>query len=133
MTRLYRISGPGRPLPDRRAHELFEEQARRRPDALAAVPGDRRLTYGELNARANRTARALAARGLPREGVVGVVAERNLDWMTAVLAVFKAGGAYLPLEPGFPADRMVRTLARAGCRLLLSERGPTSSLDQALA
>ena len=64
------------------------------------------LTYGQLNARANRLARALLARGLGREGVVAVVAERNLDWLAAVLAVFKAGGVYLPIEPHFPADRI---------------------------
>src|SRR5438876_6503086 len=52
--------------------------------------------------------------------------------MTAVLAIFKAGGAYLPIEPHFPADRIGRTLSRAGCRLLLTERGSTTMLDQAL-
>src|SRR5438874_12512859 len=82
-------------LPERRVHELFEEQVRIHPDAIAAVRGDTQLTYRELNARANQVARALLARGLAREGVVGVVTERSLDWMTAVLALFKAGGAYL--------------------------------------
>ena len=61
-----------------------------------------------------------------------VVTERNLDWMAAVLAIFKAGGAYLPIEPHFPADRIARTLSRAGCRLVLTERGSTATLDQAL-
>src|SRR5439155_22366308 len=70
--------------------------------------------------------------GLCREGVLAVVTERNLDWMAAVLASFKAGGAYLPLEPHFPADRIARTLSRAGCRLVLTERGSTAMLDQAL-
>src|SRR3989475_2517436 len=127
------LTGPSRKLPDRRAHEVFEDQARARPDAIAAMHGSRQLTYGELNARANRVARALLARGLTREGVVGVVTERNLDWMTAVLAIFKAGGAYLPIEPHFPAERIARTLSRAGCRLVLPERGSTAMLDQALA
>src|SRR5881394_3900426 len=99
-------AGPLRALPDRRAHELFEIQARARPDAIAAVHGDRQLTYRELNARANQLARALVARGLTREAVVGVVTERNLDWIAAVLAIFKAGGAYLPIEPHFPAHRI---------------------------
>src|SRR5436309_3714271 len=80
------LTGPNRKLPDRRAHEVFEDQARAQPDAIAVVHGDRHLTYRELNARANRVARALIARGLTREGVVGVVTERNLDWMTAVFA-----------------------------------------------
>src|SRR5712691_7682469 len=126
------LAGPSRELPDRRAHEVFEDQARGRPDAIATMHGSRQLTYGEVNARANEVARALLARGLTREGVVGVVTERNLDWMTAVLAIFKAGGAYLPIEPHFPAQRIARTLSRAGCRLLLTERGSTAMLDQAL-
>ena len=126
------LAGPIRRLPERRAHEIFEEQARARPEARAAVHGSRQLTYGELNARANRLARALLARGLTREGVVGVVTERNLDWMIAVLAIFKAGGAYLPIEPHFPAERIAKTLSRAGSRLLLTERGSTAMLDQAL-
>ena len=126
------LAGPSRKLPDRRAHEVFEDQARARPDAIAALHGSRQLTYGEVNARANEVARALLARGLTREGVVGVVTERNLDWMTAVLAIFKAGGAYLPIEPHFPAERIARTLSRAGCRLVLTERGSTAMLDPAL-
>src|SRR6266542_2332681 len=126
------FAGRRRDLPDRRAHELFEERARAHPDAIAAVHGNRQLTYGELNARANQLARALLARGLSREGVVGVVTERNLDWMTAVLAIFKAGGSYLPIEPHFPADRLARTLSRAGCRLVLTENGSTGMLDEAL-
>jgi amino acid adenylation domain-containing protein len=126
------LAGPQRELPDVQAHELFQERARGHPDAVAAVCGDTQLTYRELNARANRLARALLARGLSHEGVVGVVTERNLDWMTAVVAIFKAGGAYLPIEPHFPADRIARTLSRAGCRLVLTERGSTAMLDQAL-
>src|SRR6266566_4590910 len=126
------LGGPRRKLPDRRVHELFEERVRAHPDAIAAVHGNRQWTYRELNAHANRLARALLLRGLCREGVVAVVTERNLDWMAAVLAVFKAGGAYLPIEPHFPADRIARTLSRAGCRLVLTERGSTATLDQAL-
>src|SRR2546425_10010965 len=126
------LAGPSRKLPDRRAYEIFEDQAPARPDTIAALHGSRQLTYGELNARANRVARALLASGLTREGVVGVVAERNLDWMTAVLAIFKAGGAYLPIEPHFPAERIARTLSRASCRPGLTERGSTAMLDPAL-
>jgi amino acid adenylation domain-containing protein len=126
------LAGRRRARPDRRAHELFEEQARAHSDAIAAKHGVRQLTYQALNARANQLARALLARGLTREAVVGVVTERNLDWMTAVLAIFKSGGAYLPIEPHFPADRIARMLSRAGCRLALTESGSTSTLDEAL-
>jgi amino acid adenylation domain-containing protein len=124
--------GPRRELPDRRVHELIQEQARLRPADVAAVHGDSRISYGELDARANRVAHALLARGLAPEDVVAVVTERNLDWLTAVLAVFKAGGAYLPVEPHFPADRIATVLTRARCRLVLTEPGSTASLDTAL-
>ncbi|MGW5974128.1 non-ribosomal peptide synthetase [Streptomyces sp. NPDC055185] len=126
------LSGPRRPLPDARMHELFEQRVRLHPEAVAAVHGDREWTYQELNARANRLARALLSRGLEREGVVAVVTERNLDWMASVLAVFKAGGAYLPVDPRFPADRIAAVLSRAECGLVLTEPTGTDSLDQAL-
>ena len=126
------LAGRRRARPDRRAHELFEEQARAHPDVVAAKHGVRQLTYQALNTRANQLARALLARGLTREAVVGVVTERNLDWMTSVLAIFKSGGAYLPIEPHFPADRIARMLSRAGCRLVLTEAGSTATLDEAL-
>ncbi|WP_326601977.1 non-ribosomal peptide synthetase [Streptomyces sp. NBC_01800] len=129
---LEEFAGPRRELPDHRFHELFEQRVAAHPDAVAAVHGEQQLTYRELNARANRVGRALLARGLRPEGVVAVVTERNLDWMSAVLAVFKAGGVYLPIEPHFPADRVATMLSRAACGLVLTEPGSTSTLDQAL-
>jgi amino acid adenylation domain-containing protein len=126
------LAGRQRELPDRRAHELFEQRVKAHPDAVAAVHRDQHWTYAELNARANRLARALQARGLRREGVVAVVTERTLDWVAAILAVFKAGGVYLPIEPHFPADRIGAMLSRAGCELVLTEPGSTATLSQAL-
>ncbi|WP_046733563.1 non-ribosomal peptide synthetase [Streptomyces humi] len=127
------MAGPHRPLPDARAHELFEERVRAHPRAVAAVHAGQEWTYDELNRRANRLARALLARGLGPEDVVAVVTERTLDWPAAVLAVLKAGGVYLPIEPHFPAGRITATLSRAGCRLVLTGTGDTDTLDQALA
>ena len=126
------LAGPRRELPDRRVHELFEQQVEAHPDRVAAVYGVRRWTYQELNGRANRLARALLARGLGREGVVAVVTERNLDWLAAVLAIFKAGGVYLPIEPHFPADRIAAMLTRAGCGLVLTEPGSITTLEEVL-
>jgi amino acid adenylation domain-containing protein len=126
------LAGPHRELPDRRVHELFEERVRAHPDAVAVTHGDRQWTYRQLNARANQLARALLARGLCREGVVAVVTERDLSWMTAVLAIFKAGGAYLPIEPHFPSDRIAKMFSRAGCRLVLTEQGSTTTLHDAV-
>ena len=127
------LAGPRRELPDRRVHEIFEQQVEAHPEAVAAVQGARKWTYRELNGRANRLAGALLSRGLQREAVVAVVTERNLDWMAAVLAIFKAGGVYLPIEPHFPGDRIAAMLTRAGCGLVLTEPASTSTLDQALA
>ncbi|WP_432077254.1 AMP-binding protein, partial [Streptomyces wuyuanensis] len=126
-------AGRRRELPGLRVHELFEERVRAHPGAVAVVHGGREWTYGELNGRANRLARALRARGVGREGVVGVVLERNVDWLASVLAVFKAGGVYLPVEPHFPAGRIAATLSRAGCRVVLTEPGSTATLDEALS
>jgi amino acid adenylation domain-containing protein len=122
------LAGPRRELPDRRVHELFEERVRAHPDAVAAMHGERRLTYRQLNGRANRLARLLLARGLGREDVVAVMTERNLDWLAAVLAIFKAGGAYLPVEPHFPPERIARMLTRAGCRLMVLDDGSKAAV-----
>ena len=126
------LAGPHRELPDRRFHELFEERVAAHPDAPAAVHAGREWSYRELNARANRLGRSLLARGLQREDVVAVVTERNLDWMASVLAIFKAGGVYLPIEPHFPSDRIAKTLNRAEARFVLTETGSTTTLDKAL-
>jgi non-ribosomal peptide synthetase-like protein len=126
------LAGPQRELPDRRFHELFEERAAAHPDAVAAVCRDRRFTYAELNACANRLGRALLARGLPPEGVVAVVTERDLEWMACVLAILKAGGCYLPVEPHLPPDRIAGMLSRAGCELVLTEPGRWATLEAAL-
>ncbi|MCP5026236.1 MAG: AMP-binding protein, partial [Actinomycetia bacterium] len=126
------LSGPARSLPDQRFHRLFEDRVRTHPDSVAAVYRDECWTYAELNAQANRLGRALRAQGLEREGVVAVVTERNLDWMASVLAVFKAGGVYLPVEPHFPADRIAAMLARSECGLALTEAASRTTLDRAL-
>ncbi|WP_328318527.1 non-ribosomal peptide synthetase [Streptomyces sp. NBC_00388] len=127
------FAGPDEPLPDLRVHEMFEERARLRPDDIAVVRGGRRLTYAELNRRANRVARQLRLRGLRDEDVVAVVTERDLDWAAAVLGVLKAGGVYLPVEPHFPAVRIETVLRRSDCRFVLTARGACPSLDTALA
>ena len=123
------LAGPARALPDRRFHELFAERAAADPDAVAAIHGSDQLTYGELDERAGRIAGALRARGLAREGVVAVVSDRDLDWMAAVVAILRAGGVYLPIEPSFPAERIAAILARAGCELVLTAPGRTETLE----
>ncbi|MFH8608240.1 amino acid adenylation domain-containing protein [Streptomyces sp. NPDC018029] len=105
-------------------HELFEEQAARTPGATALVYGDERLTYAELDARADRLAGLLAARGVVRGDTVGVYLERTTDLAVAVLGTLKAGAGYVLLDPGFPAGRLREMAADAGIAVLLS-RGDT--------
>ncbi|WP_395575671.1 amino acid adenylation domain-containing protein [Streptomyces sp. BK79] len=126
------LAGPRRALPDRRVHELFEERVRRHPDAVAVVHRDGQWTYRELDARANRLARALLVRGLRPEDTVAVVTGRDLYWTAAVLAVLKAGGAYLPVDPHYPPGRMTAMLSRADCAFALTEPGSTANLERAL-
>ncbi|MEU4797567.1 AMP-binding protein [Streptomyces sp. NPDC023327] len=103
-------------------HELVERQARRTPDALAVVAGTDRLTFGELDARANRWSGVLRARGVEVETPVGVLAAPSAALVVALLAVLKAGGTYVPLDPWLPPLRSRELLERAGCRLLLTDR-----------
>ncbi|MDG0873756.1 amino acid adenylation domain-containing protein [Paenibacillus thiaminolyticus] len=102
-------------------HRLFEEQAERTPEAEAVVYENERLTYAELNERANRLAATLRASGIGRETIVGILAERSVDLLVAVLAVWKAGGAYVPLDPDYPADRVRFMLEDSGAKVLLTQ------------
>ncbi len=102
-------------------HRLFEKQAERTPEAEAVVYENKRLTYVELNERANRLALTLRANGIGRESIVGILAERSVDLLVAVLAVWKAGGAYVPLDPDYPADRVRFMLEDSGAKVLLTQ------------
>ncbi|GAA4834627.1 amino acid adenylation domain-containing protein [Kitasatospora terrestris] len=90
--------------------DLFEAQAARRAGAIAVTAGEERLGYAELDARANRLARHLVAHGVGPEQLVAVVLERSVDLAVAILAVLKAGGAYLPIDPDYPAERIARLI-----------------------
>ncbi len=101
-------------------HQLFEAQVARNPDAIAVVCEDRHLTYQQLNDRANRWARGLVERGVAAETLVALILDRNIDFLTAMLAVFKSGGAYLPLNPHHPAERIRQVLAQSQVSIVLS-------------
>ncbi|WP_345580988.1 amino acid adenylation domain-containing protein, partial [Nonomuraea rosea] len=94
--------------------ELFEARVAIVPDALAVVGDGVELTFAEVDARANRLARLLVARGVGVESVVGVSLERGVDLVVALLAVLKAGAAYLPVDPDYPAERMAYLVDQAG-------------------
>ena len=113
--------------------QLFEEQAARTPDAVAAVFEGERLTYRELNERANELAWALKERGAGPEVLVALMLERGLDFLTCVLAVFKTGAAYVPLDPFHPAARVRRTLEQSRCAFVLTNSSFEDACGQALA
>ncbi|OUC86638.1 hypothetical protein CA984_38605, partial [Streptosporangium minutum] len=105
--------GAPRGVPGGTAVTLFEEQVRRRPEAVAVVAGDTEVTYAELNVRANRLAHHLIARGAGPDRCVGLSVPRSLDMVVAFLAILKSGAAYLPLDPDYPRDRLAVMLADA--------------------
>ncbi len=108
-------------FPQRRVDELIAAQATRTPDAIAVRMGDQKLTYAQLNDRAEKLARVLASRGVGHSAVVGIHLERSPAMLVALLAVMKSGAAYLPLDPGFPLDRLEFMVADAGAALVVSE------------
>ena len=103
--------------------ELLAARAGVCPDAVAVVCGDVVVTYGELDARAGRVAGELAARGVGPESVVAVAVERGVGLVVALLAVWKAGGAYLPVDPGYPAERVGFMLADARAAVVVTGAG----------
>jgi amino acid adenylation domain-containing protein len=101
-------------------HQLFEAQAKRSPHAVALEFDGRRLTYRELDARANQLAGYLQARGLGPEVLVGICLERSLEMVVGLLGVLKAGGAYVPLDPAYPKERLAFILEETRAPLLLT-------------
>ncbi len=99
--------------------QLFEVQVLKTPDAIAAVYADCQLTYQQLNDRANRWAHQLVEHGVAAETLVALLSARNIDFLTAMLAVFKAGGAYLPLNPQHPVDRIHQVIEQSQAQLIL--------------
>jgi amino acid adenylation domain-containing protein len=112
-----------RPASPALLHELVEAQVDRTPDAIAVTARGGSLTYRELDRRANRVARRLARLGVGPDDLVAVCMERSLDLPVALLGVLKAGGAYLPIDPSYPADRIAYMIADARAPVILSRAG----------
>ena len=111
-------------------HELFEEQAARRPGAVAVVCDGRELTYEELNYQANRLARHLRRLGVGPETMAGVLMERSLEMVVGLLAVLKAGGAYVPLDLNYPKQRLSLMLEESQVGLILTQERWQESLPE---
>ena len=112
---------------------LFEEQAERRPDAVAVECLEDKATYRELNRRANRVAHALAEAGVKSDTVVALLDDRNIDLLTMMLGVFKAGGAYLPLDPHHPVSRLAQILKLSRSPVVLTSQDYLARLQEAVA
>ncbi|HYG62668.1 MAG TPA: amino acid adenylation domain-containing protein, partial [Thermoanaerobaculia bacterium] len=110
------------------AHELIAIQARRSPHALAVIAGDRRLSYGDLDAQANRLAWELVGRGVGPDVAVALFLERSAELVIGLLAILKAGGAFVPLDPGHAGERLAFTLSDSGAALVLTRRALLASL-----
>ncbi|MEA2692905.1 MAG: hypothetical protein QOJ16_2292, partial [Acidobacteriota bacterium] len=102
-------------------HALFAAQAATAPEALAVVAREGRLTYRQLDRRANHLAHRLRRAGVGPESLVGIAAERSLEGIVGLLAILKAGGAYLPLDPTYPAERLAFMIADAGASVILAQ------------
>ncbi|CAN5532120.1 hypothetical protein BH10ACI2_BH10ACI2_07020 [soil metagenome] len=108
-------------------HALIEEQAVKRPQAIAVVWNDQSITYGELDQKANQLARYLLETGVKPDQIVGVHLTKSIEMIIAVVAVMKAGGAYLPMDPNYPAERLQFMVSEAGVKVLITQEAFRSS------
>jgi amino acid adenylation domain-containing protein len=113
-------------------HELFEEQVERTPEAVSIAFEQEQLTYRELNQRANQLAHHLVNLGVTPDTLVALLIERSIEFVVAILAVFKAGGAFLPLDPQHPAKRHSQILEQSHCSLVLTIDKFGTALTEAL-
>ncbi|WP_414541455.1 amino acid adenylation domain-containing protein [Nostoc sp. CCY0012] len=109
-------------------HQLFENCVKQQPNAIAVVFGEQQLTYQQLNSKANQLAHYLRSLGIGKNQLVGICVERSLEMIIALLAVLKAGGAYLPLDPAYPEERLSFMLRDSQVSILLTQQRLVASL-----
>lgn len=107
---------------DKTIVDLFEEQVEKTPDNIAVVCGENKITYRELNQKANSLAHNLVSKGVEANTVVGILINRSIEMIVAILAVLKSGGVYIPMDPKYPADRVKYMLEDSKCKILLSSK-----------
>ncbi len=107
---------------DKTIHQLFEEQVRRTPDNVALVFEDKKMTYRELNEKANGLARTLRNRGVKPDDIIGIMLFRSFEMMIGILGILKSGGAYLPIDPEYPEDRIQYMLEDSNAKILLTTK-----------
>lgn len=113
---------------DKCLHQLFEEQVKRTPEAIAVVFEDQELTYGVLNRYADRLAQRLRELGVGPDVLVGLCVERSVDLVIGILGILKAGGAYLPLDPSYPKERLEFMLQDSGAPVIVTQRHISPSI-----
>jgi amino acid adenylation domain-containing protein len=118
---LYQWNNNHDDFPQKCIHELFEDQARKTPDSIAVVFDDQKITYDELDQRANQIACGLRTRGVKPEVPVGVCMERSIDLIVALLGILKAGGAYVPIDPAYPQERITFMIEDSGLGIMLTQ------------
>lgn len=106
---------------DKTIHQLFEEQVERTPDNIAVVFEDKQLSYRELNGKANQLARILREKGVGPDSIVGIMTGRSLDVIVGILGILKAGGAFLPIDPGYPEERIEFMLNDSSVKALVTQ------------
>lgn len=115
---------------DKCMHQLFEEHAKRTPEQLALMQFDKKLNYAELNAVTNQWARYLISKGVGKDCIVGICFNRSIESIVSILAVLKAGGAYLALDPTYPKERVQFMINDASPKLILTSREFLGSIEQ---
>ncbi|CAD5967368.1 non-ribosomal peptide synthetase [Planktothrix agardhii] len=110
-------------------YQLFEEQVKRTPDAVAVVCSEQKLTYNELNCRANQLAHYLRKLGVKPDELVGICLERSLDMIVGLLAILKVGGAYVPIDPDYPQERISFMLQDTQVKIILTCESLQNSLQ----
>ena len=115
---------------DKCIHELFEAQVEKTPSSVAVVFEDQQLTYCELNAKANQLAHHLRSLGVKPEVLVGICVERSLDMVIGLLAILKAGGVYVPLDPSYPQERIAFILEDTQAPVLLTQASLVETIGQ---
>ncbi|MGX5439996.1 amino acid adenylation domain-containing protein [Bacillus thuringiensis] len=102
-------------------HELFEAQVEKTPNHVAVVFEDKKLTYAELNKKANKLARILRRKGVTQNSIVGIMVDRSVEMMVGILAILKAGGAYLPIDPEYPKERIEFMIKDSSTDIILTQ------------
>ena len=128
VTILHAWNDTARAVPSATLPELFAAQVARTPDAIAVIHEDERLTYAQLDARANQLAHHLRGLGVGPEVVVGLCVDRSPAMLVGLMGILKAGGAYLPLDPGYPTERLAFMLQDAGAPVLVTQSALTDRL-----